>query len=223
MSKEQIFDYFYTNSADLGGKQMLIVMLAALFIGAVIFSTYFVCHRGTAYNAHFNQSVVVTLLVSTVIMLMISSNIILSLGMVGALSIVRFRTVIKDSRDMIFLFWAIAEGLSVGSLNFKLALVTTFFIALVLLGFNFMPVFIEKYLVVVTGDGNIDADGVRRTVEEHSKNGSLKSMTRGHDSTEFIFELRAKGGMRETLADELKKLPGVRTVSCVSESAESIA
>lgn len=223
MSKEQIFDYFYTNSADLGGKQMLIVMLAALLIGAVIFSTYFVCHRGTAYNARFNQSVVVTLLVSTVIMLMISSNIILSLGMVGALSIVRFRTVIKDSRDTIFLFWAIAEGLSVGSLNFKLALVTTFFIALVLLGFNFMPVFIEKYLVVVTGDGNIDADGVRRTVEEHSKNGSLKSMTRGHDSTEFIFELRAKGGMRETLADELKKLPGVRTVSCVSESAESIA
>ena len=223
MSKKQIFDYFYTNSADLGGKQMLIVMLAALLIGAVIFSTYFVCHRGTAYNARFNQSVVVTLLVSTVIMLMISSNIILSLGMVGALSIVRFRTVIKDSRDTIFLFWAIAEGLSVGSLNFKLALVTTFFIALVLLGFNFMPVFIEKYLVVVTGDGNIDADGVRRTVEEHSKNGSLKSMTRGHDSTEFIFELRAKGGMRETLADELKKLPGVRTVSCVSESAESIA
>ena len=139
MGKDEIFNYFYTNSANLGIKTTIIIMLGGLVIGAFIYLTYFFTYRGVAYNARFNASLVVILLICVVIMLMISSNIVISLGMVGALSIVRFRTAVKDSRDTVFIFWSIAEGLSVGSQNFKLALVTTLFIGIVIAGVSFIP------------------------------------------------------------------------------------
>ncbi len=153
MTKEQIFQYFYTNSANLSIRSIFIVLAAGLLIGAVIYATYWATYRGVAYNARFNVSLVAILEISVVIMLMISSNIVISLGMVGALSIVRFRTAIKDSRDTVFIFWAIAEGLSVGSQNFKLALITTVFISMILLGFHFLPQLDQKYLLIVRGGG----------------------------------------------------------------------
>lgn len=151
MTKEEIFNYFYTNSSNLSIKTILVIMLAGLLIGALIFATYFVTYRGVAYNGRFNASLVIILLISVVIMLMISSNIVISLGMVGALSIVRFRTAIKDSRDTVFIFWAIAEGLSVGSQNFKLALITTIFIGIIIMAVSFIPYGRNKYLLVICG------------------------------------------------------------------------
>ena len=124
MSKKEIFEYFYTNSANLGIKSTTIIMLAALVICAIIYFTYYFSNKGVEYNRNFNISLSVILLISVVIMLMISSNIVISLGMVGALSIVRFRTAIKNSKDTVYIFWAIAEGLSVGSQNFKLVIIT---------------------------------------------------------------------------------------------------
>ena len=150
MSKEEIFQYFYTNSANLSIRSIMITLLAGLVIGAIIFVTYYISYKGVAYNIKFNISLVVIMLISIVIMLMISSNIVISLGMVGALSIVRFRTAIKDSRDTVFIFWAIAEGLSIGSQNFKLSLVTTLFIAVVLAGSTYLPKMQTKYLVIVS-------------------------------------------------------------------------
>lgn len=133
MSKEEIFNYFYTNSVNLGAKQIITIMLSGVLIAAIIYATYYISYRGVSYNSRFNWSLTAILLIAVVIMLMISSNIVISLGMVGALSIVRFRTAVKDSRDTVFIFWAIAEGLCVGSRNLKLALITTLFIAVILL------------------------------------------------------------------------------------------
>lgn len=90
MGKDEILNYFYTNSADLGINSMIIIMFGGLVIGAFIYLTYFITYRGVAYNAKFNASLIIILLICVVIMLMISSNIVISLGMVGALSIVRF-------------------------------------------------------------------------------------------------------------------------------------
>lgn len=80
MGKDEIFNYFYTNSANLGIKTTIIIMLGGLVIGAFIYLTYFFTYRGVAYNARFNASLVVILLICVVIMLMISSNIVISLG-----------------------------------------------------------------------------------------------------------------------------------------------
>lgn len=223
MSKEEIFRYFYTNSANLGVKSTVILMLAGLLIGAIIYVTYFVSYRGVAYNRNFNISLVITLLIATVIMLMISSNIVLSLGMVGALSIVRFRTAIKDSRDTIFIFWAIAEGLCVGSQNFKLALITTLFIAAILMVTSFLPNIWNKYLLVVTGgEETIDVAEFMEKMKPFVLNSKLRTANKDDQHQEFIFELRTKGELDLTIIEELLAVQGVKTVNWISESGETV-
>lgn len=96
MSKQEIWELFYGADTAIRGRNILAVLVAALIIGFVIFITYRVTHLSTAYSAKINATNVAITLITAVIMLMISSNIVISLGMVGALSIIRFRTAIKD-------------------------------------------------------------------------------------------------------------------------------
>lgn len=107
MSKSDIVNMFYQSGASLGGKRILILLLAGLAVGAVIFITYRITYTGVNYSFRFNLSNVVILLITVVIMIMISSNIVITMGMVGALSIIRFRTAIKDPRDTVFIFWSV--------------------------------------------------------------------------------------------------------------------
>lgn len=109
MSKKDLLDLLNWQNQTIGGRRLLFILCVGLAISAVIFVTYRLTYNGVSYNAKFNISNSVILLITIVIMIMISSNIIISLGMVGALSIVRFRTAIKDPRDTVFIFWSIAE------------------------------------------------------------------------------------------------------------------
>ena len=223
MGKEEILNYFYTNSANLGIKTTIIIMLGGLAIGAFIYLTYFVTYRGVAYNARFNASLVVILLICVVIMLMISSNIVISLGMVGALSIVRFRTAVKDSRDTVFIFWSIAEGLSVGSQNFKLALVTTLFIGIVIAGVSFIPGGRNKYLVIIRGgEEQIDFGGLMREIREVASHIRLRSTNKDEEHQEMIFELRVRGQVKLEDLDQISSVGGVKAVNWVAETGENV-
>lgn len=223
MGKEEILNYFYTNSANLGIKTTIIIMLGGLVIGAFIYLTYFFTYRGVAYNARFNASLVVILLICVVIMLMISSNIVISLGMVGALSIVRFRTAVKDSRDTVFIFWSIAEGLSVGSQNFKLALVTTLFIGIVIAGVSFIPGGRNKYLMIIRGgEEQIDVAGLMREIREVSSHVKLRSTNKDENHQEMIFELRVRGQLKLKELDEIFAVEGVKAVNWVVETGENV-
>ena len=222
MTKEEILNYFYTNSANLSIRNMAIIMLSGLAIGIIIWCTYYFNYRGVAYNAKFNCSLVVILLISVVIMLMISSNIVISLGMVGALSIVRFRTAIKDSRDTVFIFWAIAEGLSVGSQNFKLALITTLFIAIVISVFGLLPIKNHKYLVVICGEENIDTESLQVVMNEFVKHYKLRSANKDTDHQEMIYEIRLRGQMNVDYIEEIAGVQGVKSVNWVAESGENV-
>ena len=222
VTKEEIFNYFYTNSANLSVRMTGFIMLAGLAIGAIIWLTYYFNYRGVAYNAKFNASLVVILLISVVIMLMISSNIVISLGMVGALSIVRFRTAIKDSRDTVFIFWAIAEGLSVGSQNFKLALVTTLFIAIVISVFGMLPVINHKYMLVVCGEEKMDIESFQNVLKDIAKHNTLRSANKDADHQEMIYEIKLKGEMDVAYINKLTEVQGVKSVNWVAESGENV-
>ena len=222
MSKEEILEYFYTNSANLNISTILITLFAGLLIGAVIFATYYVTYKGVAYNVKFNLSLVIILLISIVIMLMISSNIVISLGMVGALSIVRFRTAIKDSRDTVFIFWAIAEGLSVGSRNFKLSFITTLFIAAILVITSMLPKFREKYLLVVSSQADFNADELESFVKDNTKYYKLKSSTHTAERREYIYEVVLAKDKNPRVFDEAADIAGVKTVNLVTQSGDNI-
>lgn len=223
MSKKEIFEYFYTNSANLGIKAVVIIMIAALVISAIIYFTYYFSNKGVTYNRNFNVSLIVILLISVVIMLMISSNIVISLGMVGALSIVRFRTAIKDSKDTVFIFWAISEGLSIGSQNFKLAIITSLFISMVILVFNLIPKVFNKYLIVVTGEKEvIDTIYLMSTMKSYVLDSKLRTANRDGSHQEMIFEVRTKGALDINIIQELLKIKGVKSVNYIIQSGETV-
>ena len=96
MTKEEVLSYFYTNSTNYGVKRTLVILTCGLLVGLIIYLTYFMTSEKVVYNRKFNWSLVALLLITIIVMLMISSNIAMSLGMVGALSIIRFRTAVKD-------------------------------------------------------------------------------------------------------------------------------
>ncbi|MDE7200247.1 MAG: DUF4956 domain-containing protein, partial [Lachnospiraceae bacterium] len=153
MSKEEVLSYFYTNSTDYGVKRTLVILLCGLAVGMIIYLTYYISSEKIVYDRKFSWSLVIMHLITVIVMMMISSNIAVSLGMVGALSIVRFRTAVKDSRDTMFIFWAMAEGLCVSSQNWRLTFTSVLFIAAVLIASSKVPGIRNRYLLIVNGGG----------------------------------------------------------------------
>lgn len=219
MTKEDILNYFYKNSNNLGIKTILISMLLGLIIAIIIYSTYYFSSKKENYNHHFSLTLVVILLISIVIMLMISSNIVVSLGMVGALSIIRFRTAIKDSKDTIFLFWAITEGLCIGASNFKLALITTLFISVIILIINYISFKKYHYLLIITGKKySIKLNDIYELLSQDKNSFQLKTANKSIDNQEYIFELITKKEINNSLIDKITKIKEVSSVNLIAES-----
>ena len=108
--KEQLYQLI-NNTGDLGWQEMITNIGMSAVLGFLIFTSYYITHRGTIYSKKFNASLVILSILTGTVMTVIGNNIALSLGMVGALSIVRFRTAIKDSRDTIYIFWTVIVGI----------------------------------------------------------------------------------------------------------------
>lgn len=222
MGKADLINYFYQTNQSMGGRKILLSLIFGLCIAVVIFFTYKFTYSGVAYNAKFNVSNVIILLITVVIMIMISSNIIISLGMVGALSIVRFRTAIKDPRDTVFIFWSIAEGLSVGSQNFKLALISTLFIAVLLVAAGFYSRISVKYLIIVKGTGEAEIDAITALLKSYNKLTKLRAANNSETSTELIYEALVKNEFKMQAVDELKKRADVTAVNILLESGDNV-
>ena len=200
---------------------ILSVALAAL-LG--FFVTY--CYRLTHRGFHYERSFIVTLVMAppiiAVIMMVIGSNLALSLGMVGALSIIRFRTVIKDSRDMIFLFLAIAIGLCCGTYNWLVAVVSTGMlcaILCVLYYVQFGTTSHADYVLVIQGHGNKPLDAIRTIVKNHATDARLRSTRSSADSWEIVAELqvlKTEALAEDSLVDALHELKTVEQTSLLA-------
>lgn len=133
--REKLFELF-SNSRDLSWEEILLNISVAAIIGFFIFISYAISHRGTIYSKKFNASLVMLTVLTATVMTVIGNNIALSLGMVGALSIVRFRTAIKDSRDTVYIFWTIIIGICCGVGDYVVAGIgsTVTFLVILILG-----------------------------------------------------------------------------------------
>lgn len=133
--REKIFSLF-TNPSDMTWEQILMNIGVAALLGFFVFISYYISHRGTIYSKKFNASLVILTVLTGTVMTVIGNNIALSLGMVGALSIVRFRTAIKDSRDTVYIFWAIIIGICCGVGDYLVASVgsAVVFVIILILG-----------------------------------------------------------------------------------------
>ena len=223
MSKEEILSYFYTNSTEYGVKRTLIILLCGLAVGLIIYLTYYISSEKIAYNRKFNWSLVIMHLITVIVMMMISSNIAVSLGMVGALSIVRFRTAVKDSRDTMFIFWAMAEGLCVSSQNWRMTFTSVLFIAAVLIISSGVPGVRNKYLLIVNVEGKpIDRKLFEEKLKPYVTGFRVRTANKDADHEEMICEIRTRGEVNLDVLDALLSVPGVASVNWVAQSGETV-
>ena len=188
---------------------------AAFVIGLFIFYVYQKTYSGVLYSRSFNVSLVAILMVTTLVICGVTSNVVLSLGMVGALSIVRFRTAVKDPMDLVFLFWAIAEGILCGASLLPLALLGCPILGIFLLVFANHQQKDNPYLIIVRlMDGELEQ--VEGYIKGEVKKMQLKSKTvTGGAGSEVIYEIRPKDN-DSAFVNVLSNMRGVESAVMVS-------
>jgi len=137
------------NLESLTGTQVLLNLAVAFFCGIIIFLVYRFFNKNVVYNVRFNMLIVMVCVVTSLIIITIGSNLVLTLGMVGALSIVRFRAAVKDPLDVGFLFWGVAAGLTSGAQLYAVALLGTGFIAVVYIIMTLVRIEKRAYLLII--------------------------------------------------------------------------
>ncbi len=194
---------------------IVISLAAAFFIGLFIFYVYQKTYSGVLYSRSFNVSLVAILLVTTLVICGVTSNVVLSLGMVGALSIVRFRTAVKDPMDLVFLFWAIAEGILCGAL-LPLALLGCPVIGVFLLVFANRQQKDNPYLIIIRLEDMEREGEIAAFLRKQVKKMLLKSKTvTGGAGTELIYEIRPVDG-DSRFVNTISKMEGVESAVMVS-------
>lgn len=190
--KEFIIQHSQEIVQELSVQQIFMNMVVALVIGLIVYVSYRFSHSGAVYSAKFNVSLLMLTLVTTMIMNVIGNNIALSLGMVGALSIVRFRTAIKDSRDTAYIFWCIAVGICCGVSYYALAMIGTGIIFLTLLAMGNIKSN-DRYLLIVHSKKAEAAKSIEETVLlQYKGKAVLRVANRTTEQIEYIYELSTK-------------------------------
>lgn len=213
---------FLARTAQLSVADMAVSMLLAFAIGLFIFYIYKKSYRGVMYSANFGTSLIAVALVTTFVMLAVTSNVVLSLGMVGALSIVRFRTAVKDPMDIAFLFWSLAAGIVLASGLIHLAVLGSLFIGIVMLVFSDRRDEERPYILVVHCADETSERAARDFASSRVKALSLKSKSVSPGRVELNYEVRLSDGAAD-FVNALAALPGVENAVLVSYNGDYAA
>lgn len=202
--------------ANLSVTTILVTLLTATVCGAVIYLVYRFFNRSVIYNENFNILVILTTVVTSFVIMTISSNVVLSLGMVGALSIVRFRAAVKDPLDIGFLFWGIAAGITAGAQLYWVALLGTAVIAVLYILITIFRKEKKSYLLIVRYDSasEMNVNGVLGGVKYR-----LKNKTQTGNKVELTVEVKIKKN-DTTYLSRFNAIDGVDSVTLLEYSGE---
>lgn len=189
--REYLHQLLETTGGDLSAAVIAARLGVSVVIAAFLFLSYRLSHSGSVYSAKFNVSLAALTVITTTVMIVIGNNIALSLGMVGALSIVRFRTAIKDSRDTIYIFWAIVVGICCGAGDYITAAAGSGFVFLILLLFG--RIRNDNRALLILRCARINEEKVESLIfQYYNRKAILRSKNTTEDSVEFIYELNGK-------------------------------
>ncbi len=197
---------------------LVIALILSLFIALIYRRT----HRSMSFEPTFLSTIVLIAPIVALVMFFIRGDLVLSLGLIGSLSIIRFRTPIKDTRDMIYLFWVIVVGLGTGTENWLMTILATVFMAVVASALFLMEYGSPRYsdfLLVVTGQNPYNPQETRDVVQRHTIGSRIRSHEVKEDFWEIVYELRFdKNQLSETnlLINEIKSAGGVEKVSLLA-------
>jgi hypothetical protein len=175
--------------AHLAIIDVIIALFVTLMCASIIVWTYKNTYQGVLYQRSFSVTIVLAALVTTSVIMVISGNLVLSLGMVGALSIVRFRAAIKDPLDIVYLFWAISIGIANGVAYIKVSITATIFLSVIMVLMKRMPLTGSTFLLVVKYNSDISSD-ITNIVNESSKRFKMKSKSVKNQNYEAVYEVR---------------------------------
>lgn len=189
---------------------------ASFLIGMFIYWIYKKTYRGVVYSYNYNVSFVLMTMITSLIIMTISTNIVLSLGMVGALSIVRFRSAVKDPLDIVYMFWAISAGIASGAKLYPIAILGSALIGLTLVLLSRRKLREQPFLLIIRHDDRAVAE-VRQRL--HKMEHRLKSKTVRKDYTEMTVEIKLRDN-NTAFVNELGELEGVHDVSLVNYTGD---
>lgn len=219
--KEYLYNLLYDGSAGISPLFVVQNMVIALILSVFVGITYKITYTGVSYSKKFNTSLIMMSLISTMVMSILGSSLALSLGMVGALSIVRFRTAVKDPRDTTYIFWAIAIGLGAGSSNYYIVAVGTVFVAAVSVVMALVFKERQAYLIIIRP--NLESlDQVRAGLFASYKASKLRSETITDEYVEVVYQVKFKDEKDVESYEKLKEIEGVHFVNMVSQNGETL-
>jgi uncharacterized membrane protein YhiD involved in acid resistance len=198
---------------------MVLALVLAFGVGLFIFFVYKKTYVGVMYSSSFGVTLVALTMITTLVILAVTSNIVLSLGMVGALSIVRFRTAIKEPMDIAFLFWSIAVGIVLAAGLIPLAVFGTVIIGIILLVFANQKDNTNPYIVVLALDGNDAEKAATEFLAQNTKKCVVKSKTARKGNVEVNLEVRLNNDNTDFI-NTLAAMPGVQNAVLVSYNGD---
>ncbi len=220
MSFNDIFkSSFLENVSTFSILDTVIGLAMALAIGLFIFLIYKKTLTGVMYSTGFALTLVGMSMVTTLVIMAVTSNVVLSLGMVGALSIVRFRTAIKEPVEIVFLFWSLAVGIVIGAGMIPLAVIGSVIIGVILLVFGNRKISGAPYILVLNCQSENAENAVIALVDGNTEHYIVKSKTIGENGIELTLELRTKNASTG-FVNRIHEVQGVRNATLVSFSGE---
>ena len=205
-------------SVNIDFATIVMCMVITVLVAMYIFMIYRMMNRKAFYNRNFNLALIALAVITAAIILTIQSNIVISLGMVGALSIVRFRTAVKDPMDLVFLFWSISVGIICGAGFAVVAVVASIIITLILLLCDKMPVGTAAVILLVNSTDYKTESKIMEVVENYCESCKVKARNLTKDKLNMAIEVRTgKGGK---LVEQLMDLESVTSASLVDHDGE---
>lgn len=213
--KKSILEQF---NSDISATSTLIMLLIVVLIGVYIFFVYRALCRKAFYSRNFAISLVVISLITSLIILAVQSSIVISLGMVGALSIVRFRTAIKDPMDLAFLFWSISVGIICGAGLHEVAIIGSIVITIAMLGLQLIPNVQPAMLLILHASKNDIEDEINKVIKSNTKASNVKSRNITANGMDMIIEVKPNNEAQ--FIKTISEIEGVVSASLMQHDGE---
>ncbi len=220
MTFSDIFKSSYLeNVTAVSGLDIVLSLTLSFALGLFIFFVYKKTYAGVMYSSSFGVTLVALTMITDLVILAVTSNVVLSLGMVGALSIVRFRTAIKEPMDIAFLFWSIAAGIVLAAGMIPLAVFGSIFIGIILLIFANRKDTSNPYIVVIRCDGHASEERAVSFLKQHTKKCTVKSKSAQKGEVELNLEVRLKDDNTDFI-NILADTDGIRSAVLVTYNGD---
>ena len=216
MIKKSVLEGFA--AGDLTAASIALTLGIAVVLGLYIYFVYRLSARGGFYNRNFNRSLATMPVITAAILLAMQSNLVISLGMVGALSIVRFRNAVKDAGDLTYLFWSISVGIVAGAGLYVLAVILSLCVTVLVLVLDLIPTLRAPCMLVISGESAEAEAAMLACVKKQAGRVRVRSRNVSRTGAEWIIELQVKE--EGALMAELTVLPGIRSANLLSHDGE---